>query len=77
MKYYDKDGNMNEQAFRDRLEKIHNEVDDADLKTLLKIRNKLYSLKRKYEESGVRFLDCEYEIIAINEIIEESRDYDS
>ena len=71
MRYYDKDGNMNKQAFKDRLEEIHNEVDGADLNTLLKIRNKLYNLKRKYEESGVRFLDCEYEIIAINEIIED------
>ena len=73
MKYYDKDGNMNNQAFRERLDLLHNEVDGADLNTLLKIRNKLYHLKRKHEESGVRFLDCEYEIIAINEIIEEFR----
>ena len=73
MKYYDKDGNMNKQAFRDRLEEIHNEVDGADLKTLLKIRNKLYRLKRKYEQCGVRFLSCEYEIIAVNEIIRECK----
>lgn len=74
MRYYDKDGYLNKQAFRDRLEKIHNKVDGADLNELLKIRNQLYALKRKYEESGVRFLDCEYEIIALNEIIKENND---
>lgn len=74
MRYYDKDGYKNEQAFKDRLEALHNEVlDGADLNELLKIRNKLYALKRKYEESGTRFLECEYEIIAVNEIIKESR----
>ncbi len=71
MKYYDKHGYINKQAFKDRLEEIHNEVDGADLKTLLKIRAKLYRLKSKYEQCGVRFLSCEYEIVAINEIIRE------
>ena len=73
MKYYDKDGYMNRQVFEDRLEQIHNEVDGADLKTLFKIRAKLYRLKRKYEQCGVRFLSCEYEIIAVNEIIRECK----
>ena len=73
MKYYDKDGYMNKQVFEDRLEQIHNEVDGADLKTLFKIRAKLYRLKRKYEQCGVRFLSCEYEIIAVNEIIRECK----
>lgn len=73
MKYYDKHGYMNKQAFKYRLEQIHNEVDGADFKTLLKIRDKLYRLKAKYEESGVRFLDCEYEIMAVNEIIRECK----
>lgn len=73
MKYYDKDGYMNKQVFEDRLEQIHNEVDGADLKTLFKIRAKLYRLKRKYEQCGVRFLSCEHEIIAVNEIIWECK----
>ena len=64
---------MNEEVFAKRLDEIHNEVDGADLKGLLLIRNKLYALKRKYEESGRRFLDCEYEILAINEIIAEGK----
>lgn len=72
-KYYEPDGTMNEEAFAKRLDEIHNEVDGADLKGLLLIRNKLYALKRKYEESGRRFLDCEYEILAINEIIAEGK----
>lgn len=72
-KYYEPDGTMNEEVFAKRLDEIHNEVDGADLKGLLLIRNKLYALKRKYEESGRRFLDCEYEILAINEIIAEGK----
>lgn len=78
MRYYDKDGYKNEQAFKDRLQALHNEVESgADLNELLKIRNKLYALKRKYEESGTRFLECEFEIMAVNEIIQEDRsDYE-
>lgn len=64
---------MNKEVFTNRLAELHNEVDGADLNDLLSIRNKLYALKRKYEECGRRFLECEYEIIAINEIISEER----
>lgn len=72
-RYYESDGTMNEELFTKRLEQIHNEVEDSDLNGLIKIRNKLYALKRKYEQCGRRFLDCEYEIIAINEIIAEEQ----
>lgn len=72
-RYYEKDGTMNEEVFTNRLAELHSEVDGADMKGLLSIRNKLYALKRKYEQWGRRFLDCEYEIIAINEIISEER----
>lgn len=73
-KYYEPDGTMNEKIFAERLTEIHNEVDGVEnLKGLLAIRNKLYRLKNKYEESGRRFLDCEYEIMALNEIIQEER----
>lgn len=75
MRYYDKDGYMNEQAFQERLEEIHSEIGDTpDLKGLLKIRSKLYRLKNKHEESGRRFVECEYEILALNEIIAETRE---
>lgn len=70
-RYYEPDGTMNEEVFMKRLAEIHNEVDGADLNELLSIRNKLCALKRKYEKCGQRFLDCEYEIIAVNEIIKE------
>lgn len=70
-RYYEPDGTINEEVFVKRLEQIHNEVEDKDLKGLLAIRNKLYALKRKYEQCGRRFLECEYEIIAVNEIIKE------
>ena len=74
MKYYDKDGNMNEQAFMIRLEQLHNEIDETHfLDGLLKIRSKLYRLKGKYERCGRRFVECEYEIIALNEIISAER----
>lgn len=74
MRYYDKDGYKNGQAFKDRLQALHNEVENgANLNELLKIRNKLYALKRKYEESGTRVLECEFEIMAVNEIIQELR----
>lgn len=73
MKYYNKEGYQNQKAFDERLEEIHNSVEDQDLNGLLNIRTKLYNLKRKYEESGRRYLDCEYEIIAVNELIAESR----
>lgn len=72
-KYYDEDGFMNEQAFLDRLKELHDSVDDKLLPDLLKIRNSLYQLKYKYEQSGQRFLECEYEIEALNGIIEEDR----
>lgn len=70
-RYYEPDGTMNEEVFAKRLAELHNEVDSADLNGLLSIRNKLYALKRKYEQCGRRFLDCEYEITALNEIIKE------
>ena len=38
-KYYEPDGTMNEEVFAKRLDEIHNEVDGADLKGLLLIRN--------------------------------------
>ena len=74
LRYYDSEGNINREAFNQRLEELHNEVEDKDLTGLVKIRNKLYALKRKHEESGRRFLDCEFEIEALNELIAESRE---
>lgn len=73
MRYYNSDGYMNLKAFDQRLEQLHNEVEDSDLNNLLKIRRKLYDLKRKHEQSGRRFLECEAEIEALNELIAESR----
>ena len=73
MKYYDREGYQNQEAFDERLAELHNSVEDQDLNGLLKIRTKLYNLKRKYEESGRRYLDCEYEIMAVNGLIAESR----
>ena len=72
-RYYDSEGNKNEEAFRLRLEELHNRVDDKTLPELLKIRSALYSLKREHEKSGERYLECEYEIEAINGLIEEDR----
>ena len=72
-KYYDEDGYMNEQEFLDRLKELHDMVDDKLLPDLLKIRNALYQLKHKYEQSGSRFLECEYEIEALNGIIGKDR----
>ncbi len=73
-RYYELDGTMNEEVFDKRLAEIHDKVDGADtLSGLISIRYKLYRLKRKYEECGRRFLECEYEIMALNEIIEEER----
>lgn len=73
-RYYQADGTMNEEVFEKRLAEIHNEVDGTcDLKELLSVRNKLRRLKRKYEECGQRYIECEYEILALNEIIEEER----
>ena len=72
--YYEADGTMNEGVFAKRLEEIHNSVDGiSDLTELLSIRSKLYRLKNKYEECGRRYLDCEYEILALNEIIAETK----
>lgn len=72
-RYYEPDGTMNKEVFAKRLGELHNEVNGADLNSLLSIRNKLYALKSKYEKCGQRFLDCEYEIIAVNEIIAECK----
>lgn len=72
-RYYDDEGYQNEEAFKARLEELHNRVDDKTLSELLKIRSSLYRLKHEYEKSGVRYLECEYEIEAINGLIEEDR----
>ena len=74
MRYYKADYSRDEFNFNYRLQQLHNQVDGSDLSGLLKIRNALYRLKRKYEQSGQRFLDCEYEIMAINEVIAECRE---
>ena len=73
IRYYTKDYSKDMTVFNRRLEQLHNQVDGATLEELLKIRRKLYALKRKYEESGERYLDCEYEIEAVNEVIAECR----
>lgn len=73
LRYYDAEGYMNKEAFEQRLQQLHEEIDDKELGGLLKIRNKLYALKYKYEESGRRFIECEAEIEAINELIAEDR----
>lgn len=75
-RYYDSEGNMDEQAFVDRLAEIHDEIAEGDIGTLaglLAVRNKLYALKHKYEKCGRRFLECEEEIEALNGIIAETR----
>ena len=73
-RYYEVDGTMNKEAFTKKLAEIHSEIDGIDnLNGLLSVRNKLYRLKRKYEECGRRFLECEFEILALNEIIEETK----
>ena len=71
--YYTGEGYINIFVFNDRLQELHDRVDGATLSDLLKIRRGLYDLKRKYEECGSRYLECEGEIIAINEIIAEAR----
>ena len=72
-RYFNSEGYANYKEFDDRLCELYAEVEDKDLAGLLKVRNKMYALKRKYEETGRRFLDCEYAIMAINELIAESR----
>ena len=72
-RYFDKDGYVNIFDFNDRLQELHDSVDGATLPELLKIRRGLYALKRKYEESGSRYLECDGEILAINEVIAEAR----
>lgn len=75
-KYFDKECNKNDALFDKKLKEIHDEIefgDIGDLAGLLRVRNKLYRLKRKYEECGTRFLDCGAEILALNGIIEETR----
>ena len=74
-RYYELDGAQNKEVFEKRLQQIHQEIENGidDLKGLISVRNKLYRLKRKYEECGCRFLECEYEIMALNELIEEER----
>ena len=73
-RYFSKEGYINIFDFYDRLQKLHDRVDGSTLPELLKIRRALYALKRKYEESGERYLECEGEIIAINEVIAEARE---
>lgn len=72
-RYYNAEGYQIEAAFSERLEELHNKVDGSTIPELLKIRSALYRLKQKYEECGRRFLECEYEIIAINEVIKDCR----
>lgn len=72
-RYFSKEGYVNIFDFNDRLQELHDRVDGATLSELLKIRRGLYDLKRKYEECGSRYLECEGEIIAINEVIAEAR----
>lgn len=74
MRRYYIDDCVNEQAFAERLSELHDRVDGSDLPALIRIRAQLYKLKEKYEESGRRFLECEYEIEALNEIISECRE---
>lgn len=74
IRYYTKDCSKDMTVFNWKLEQLHNQVDGATLEELLKIRRKLYALKRKYEESGNGiFYECEVEIIAINEVISDCR----
>lgn len=75
-KYFDKEGNKNDALFNKKLKEIHDEIEFGDIGDpagLLRVRNKLYRLKRKYEKCGTRFLKCEAEILALNGIIEETR----
>ena len=72
--YYSEEGDINIFVFNDRLQELHDRVDGATLPDLLKIRRGLYDLKRNYEECGQRYLECEGEIIALNEIIAEARE---
>ena len=71
--YYSKNGEQNKELFHKRLEELESKVDGATLPELLKIRNALYRLKQKYEKSVKRFLDCEYTLIAINEVIKDCK----
>lgn len=73
-RYFSKEGYVNIFDFNDRLQELHDRVDGCStVDGLLKIRRGLYDLKRKYEESGQRYLECEGEILAINEVIAECR----
>lgn len=72
-RYYSKDGEQNEELFHQRLEELESKVDGATLPELLKIRSALHRLKQQYERSGKRFLDCEYTLIAVNEVIADCR----
>ena len=72
--YFTNEGYINIFEFDYRLQELHDRVDGSTLPELLKIRRGLYDLKRKYEESGQRYLECEGEIIALNEIIAEARE---
>lgn len=72
MKYYDKESNLNEEAFAQRLEQLDEKVGYCETrKELLSIRSAYYSLKRRYEESGSRNLNIEFAIMAINGILQE------
>lgn len=74
MRYYEKDGTMIAKNFAIKLDEIDAQVGDCStVKELISLRRKLYNLKRKHEESGQRYLACEYSIIAINEVIAEVR----
>ena len=69
-KYYNKDGYMNEEAFEKELAKIHKKIEDgADIEELKKIKRRLYYLKAQYEKCGRRNSNIEYEIICVNEFL--------
>ena len=75
-KYYNSEGEKIQEAFDGRLKQIHDEIEAGeigDVAGLLRVRGKLYRLKREYEKCGSRYLECEAEIIALNEIINETR----
>jgi len=69
MKYYDSHYARDEWKYISTLRMLHDETQTANYEELIKIRNKLRRLKTHYERLGPRFIDCENEIIAVNELI--------
>lgn len=69
-KYYDQNGFVNEQAFKNELEKIDKQIEEGlDIEGLKKIKRKLYYLKARYEECGERNLGIETRIQCVNEFL--------